>query len=674
MINRNMKVISLSLIALQISGSAWAAGTKTFSENKVKIGDSSAANKTIELNVGAGAANPKMQWNQASSTLQFANDGTNFKDLGSGSGSGQGIQLLSNGDAESGSLPWVNSGAGTYAIESSTPLHGKKSFKWTASGSSDSLTSEQEPVPPILYGQSCSATIYYKGGSSNVSLQVINGSSVVLQTKALTASTGAIPASVYFLCPSSGTIALRLLASASAPLITFDDGFLGSNSLLQVSQASLVAEIQIPTQSCTNPTATAASYNPLTGGNCTEVVTGNIQELTPGTTTWTLPNLPPGEYDFRFNGSLSCNSGPGSTAIFHLTDGTKVGPSATSTISAATVGGSYIVPSSDMLTLHTSYSTAGTHAVSLEAYVSSPGGPCAINVDGLQSASFTVYRYPSQSQVVSQATGQAAMWSGQLSVASPWSTTSGSQSDFTTAPAAGTLTTVNNVNFGTVVQNGTTPGVTFSAIAGHTYAVSISSSLASSSTSQLAYVYLTDGVATYDTEITASNAQVPVIARGQVTASSTGSKSVWLQGSETGGSTASLANSTPGLVYFTIQDITQPGPTLVLPGNVQSGSAGQEIVNRATITNNGSICAVASQSGSWMASATRSSAGKCALVWSGFSSAPSCVVSSLEVVNSGRACLVENTLNSTSATVHCYTAAQAGDSDNDFNILCMGPK
>lgn len=54
--------------------------TATIPNNKLSIGKTGAADKTIEFNLSkAGAtANPKIKWNNSSSKLQFSNDGTNF--------------------------------------------------------------------------------------------------------------------------------------------------------------------------------------------------------------------------------------------------------------------------------------------------------------------------------------------------------------------------------------------------------------------------------------------------------------------------------------------------------------------------------------------------------------------------------------------------------------------
>lgn len=55
--------------------------------NKIKIGDGQASNKEIEAHRGS-STNPKLRWNESTSKWQFSNDGTNYSDIGTGTGGG----------------------------------------------------------------------------------------------------------------------------------------------------------------------------------------------------------------------------------------------------------------------------------------------------------------------------------------------------------------------------------------------------------------------------------------------------------------------------------------------------------------------------------------------------------------------------------------------------------
>lgn len=77
---RNNKYLGLFL-ALLTANCAWAA---TIPSNTIRFGDGAASNKQIIFNKGLGSTNPRFQWNNSSSSLQFANDGTTFNDIGTG--------------------------------------------------------------------------------------------------------------------------------------------------------------------------------------------------------------------------------------------------------------------------------------------------------------------------------------------------------------------------------------------------------------------------------------------------------------------------------------------------------------------------------------------------------------------------------------------------------------
>lgn len=77
------------LILFFISSTAFAQ-TAVIPNNKVALGKTGAADKTIEFNLTkAGAStNPKIKWANSSSKLQYSNDGTTFTDIGMTAGNG----------------------------------------------------------------------------------------------------------------------------------------------------------------------------------------------------------------------------------------------------------------------------------------------------------------------------------------------------------------------------------------------------------------------------------------------------------------------------------------------------------------------------------------------------------------------------------------------------------
>ncbi len=144
--------------------------------------------------------------------------------------------IVFNGGAEQGKSGWTSS-AGTFAIETSTPLRGLASFSWDASANGQTLTSGQFTVPEGLKGLACSAVIVYKGGDSNLTFKVIDGSLADLGTVAVATSTNATLLPIHFTCPTSGTFALRLIASNDAAIIYFDEAYLGRSGFAPVVDA-----------------------------------------------------------------------------------------------------------------------------------------------------------------------------------------------------------------------------------------------------------------------------------------------------------------------------------------------------------------------------------------------------------------------------------------------------
>lgn len=57
-------------------------------QNILRFGAGAAADKTVEADQGLGATNPKLKYNNSSSKWQFSNDGSTYSDIGSGGGTG----------------------------------------------------------------------------------------------------------------------------------------------------------------------------------------------------------------------------------------------------------------------------------------------------------------------------------------------------------------------------------------------------------------------------------------------------------------------------------------------------------------------------------------------------------------------------------------------------------
>jgi hypothetical protein len=87
--------------------------------NELKIGRKQAEDISLEFDKGDGATNPLIKWDDAAANFKFSNDGTNFFEFGSGSGSGE-INYVDNWDFETDTATWA-----TYAdAAGSTPVDG----------------------------------------------------------------------------------------------------------------------------------------------------------------------------------------------------------------------------------------------------------------------------------------------------------------------------------------------------------------------------------------------------------------------------------------------------------------------------------------------------------------------------------------------------------------------
>lgn len=218
---------------------AFGQSTTTLKTNKLVVGAPSAVDKVLEFNTNQGSANPKIKANAASSKIQFAADGVNYKDIGSGSG-GSGVNLIDNFGFETSITDgWTNSG-GTYAAVTSgtTLIYQTRSAAFTPSGSGQYFEANSMAVPVYLYGNDCMAKISWKGADANVYMTVLDGSSVEIipSTNRYTFSvqSGVKTGKLYFTCPSSGSVKLRIQSTASGVIGTYDQAFIGESDLKPV--------------------------------------------------------------------------------------------------------------------------------------------------------------------------------------------------------------------------------------------------------------------------------------------------------------------------------------------------------------------------------------------------------------------------------------------------------
>lgn len=221
-----------------------ASADLTLVSPKVKVGTGASVDQTLAFDRGAGSANPNLKWDEARGKIQFSNDGTSYKDIGSGAGS-SGFNLLDNADFEAGiSTGWGNIGGSVSPVTAGSNLiEGAVTASFDASADDDFFQSSAYAVPVFLHKKQCMARVDYRGGDSNLFMTVVDGSNTDLIPAAnhLTFSAysddGSKTAKLYFDCPTSGAIKLRIEAIANAAAIYLDKTYLGESDSKPVSSS-----------------------------------------------------------------------------------------------------------------------------------------------------------------------------------------------------------------------------------------------------------------------------------------------------------------------------------------------------------------------------------------------------------------------------------------------------
>jgi Phage Tail Collar Domain len=236
--NQMKKILPYFLSFIFAAGGTTAivlAADTDLKTDKLKLGvPTSSASKIIEMNVGAGSANPKIKGSSTDPKLQFSTDGVNYKAFGSGSGGASGYNLAEQGDFE-GSLSTFSS-VGTTATFAATAVaanvgEGLKSGAFDATTNGDAMRWQVAAtvIPQRLQGNSCVVMFSYKGGDTNLVYRVTDGSGNLLANALTlvgkTAYGSAVP--LGFPCPSSGSLRFEIVAAANAAPIYIENLFIG---------------------------------------------------------------------------------------------------------------------------------------------------------------------------------------------------------------------------------------------------------------------------------------------------------------------------------------------------------------------------------------------------------------------------------------------------------------
>lgn len=674
------------LLIAAVLGIGSIALAQTFTSNTVKFGNqTTSGDKRIIFN--RGSANPILRWSESNGALQFSNDGVNFSDLGSGSGSGSGLNLITkNPDFEQSiTTGWTNSGA-TYAAATSGSnlLFGKQSATWTPSAGSQTLTSDAYTVPNGLASGNCAVGMWYKGGSSSIKLQALDGSNNVLVERVLSATTVATPFYATFVCPSSGTVKLRVASTASSAIVALDRMFLGENSLAAIGQASLWGSAKWPaTASCTwsNSATSWQVYSADT--DCTNPSGSNLQGNASAPSTKVpgikFDTMPPGRYMVVVSGPLYKSTTSSATCEWRVHDGTNAyrGEAVASSSNDNVTAPSFVA--------EFEYTTAQSNVTLQLQEQSLAGETCTIPIDNTVVSSgltILVYKFPSVQEQAYKPDAVANSWSGYHSSDCVWTVTQTTYAADFAMDASCTFTERSNVNFGTVTSanDGTPgnnlPGIVFTPTRAGTYHVCAHMTGRGDNAVDTAAYELFDGTTVVSDKplgLSGSTVRNTIDLCGNYKATSTASVTLKIRGKVSAGQIViddSSSGSNP--IEWSIYQIDQALPAPLLVNSVVSPRSGVSNICTARVDTSCSSdpCTVADTSGGCVTSWNWLNTGDYTVNFAAgtFSTTPTCVAFS----DRG-----QTQLSSATSTTFTFATRNSSGADDDFalaTIMCMGPK
>lgn len=667
-----------ALAALLIPAAAYAA-TTTFQTDTAKLGRPNANNKDFIFDLNAGSANPRIRANGTTSKLQFSNDGTLYSDIGSstgGGGVGTNYLVDSNGQGYPSSAWTVTSGTGS--ADTSVFTDGLQSIKVTASSQQSKLSQDVTPTTDMS-GQNWQATMWVKTSLTNVQV-CARIATVATNCQAVSSSNTWAPYTATFIGPASGSVGIEVsMKSSGTGTFNSQLGYVGKSfSTPMLSQAQLVGSVTI--SGCDqnwvgqdgSTTFSTMNFNtaPTT---CSYATRGSASAPSSQIPAIKFASLPPGEYTLEVTGKVGARNTTG-MSFFQFNDGTNA---AREIAAISAFASDQYVPG---FTQSIGYTTTQSN-VTLQIFAKTDGTSGARPfIDSRSPATLTisVYRMPSTQDQGYRADATPASWSGYLDATSGWSTTSGSQTDFS-AGSGITLVETANRNFGTVSAAGSSlPGISFTPPRIGRYQVCTSVILNNSGANTSYFVVDGSGTLISDGYWAApSGTPGQVSSCGIYNVASAGAVTIKVQGkvASNTGSIAAPSGFGHGL-RFSILELDAPMAAPYLTGSVVSTSSGQERIERATFSNNGSVDAIVSQSGAWVSSVNRAGQGQFVVtIASGeFSAEPSC--SCVPRHNAASSCRV-NTGGTNNATTKSFIVTDTSGIALDslgLEVMCMGPR
>lgn len=631
------------------------------------------------------------------------NNGSSWQQVGSGSGGGgSGINILSeyNPNAEVGStLSWSESGGGTLTVTSTSAnvANGTYAFSFDASAASDYAASTSVAIPSGLYGANCLLETYAKGFDANITFQVHDGTNVIASQALSAALTGYNKIQINFVCPSSGSLEMRILASADAAIGYWDEVHLGSAT----NVTSGAIEQDLGTEVWADNQANATTSVKLTRkGQWIEALgTTTFTGADSGTISITIPAAyygdtnvystsvleDIGDWTAIDNGSATAVKGSVYFSIGALTELSLSATLASGTYTAL-AGTSATVPhtwaSPDIAKWYARWRVANWQATTVVRANIQPWRVDA-NISGanitLSTSAQTDYATSTIENGSLTLTNNSC--DGCLTAQIPCSSTNASSGTTCSAgdesvgvaftiPRAGAALACASFSGGILTGAG-------GSVQGAYQIVETPNNAQTISQEGKSRVDFANGVASTTVDYPISRLC------GTFNFSSAGLKTLRLRYEQAVGGTVTShtlyadAAATVGQrdIHWEVYPIDQQMPVPILVGSVTSNSTGAERIERANLTC-GSSAAINSQSGSWISSIGNVSAGACAITFvSGrFSGTPVCVVTATGTTDPVAAHSV-NSSSSTGITVDADNASTGADATSyTFNLICVGPR
>jgi hypothetical protein len=381
-----------------------------------------------------GASNNQLR--VSGGNLEFSNDGSLYKKIGSGSGSGGsgGVSVLTNDSFEDGvSTGWTSSG-GTFSQQTFTNgvENDLKYARFVASAGAEYFESTAVATPTFMVGGCQVDFKNVNATTGQFKLEVIDGSANILATATIGTLAWSKQPALAFPCPTTPTTMKMRVTSLSAGTIEVDHAYLGSNqNLVYTSQARLLGTITwANTASCSwSVTNTAFTVYPADADCPTPTVTGELTAPATKIPGFILPKYLKGDYKIEAIGAFYTSTA-NSQIGFQFYDGTNASKGSNSAYAAATVTAIAVPYINGVIS-----NAVDQASTTIQIRASSSSGAAVIdNENATKSLSISVWYYPQASEVAVSA--EQSNWFIDVNIGGANPTVAGAPSSYTEITSA----------------------------------------------------------------------------------------------------------------------------------------------------------------------------------------------------------------------------------------------